>query len=413
MSRRVAVTGLGIVCPIGNSTEDVMNSVRNGRCGIAPITRYDTSYQKVKLAGEVKDLKIDAYIDPSEARKMGLYTQYALCAAIQAVRDSGLSFEEEDRQRCGVILGTGIGGIETIEQQQVRGEKHGFDRVNPFFIPRAISNMSAGHVALRFGLRGICETTVSACASSANAIGEAYLKVKEGRAEICLTGGSEAAVTPLSIGGFTSLQALSLSQDPARASIPFDKERNGFVMGEGGAVLVLEEYEHARRRGAHIYGEITGYGATCDAYHITSPDPDAKEAAACIRLAMEEAGLSPEDVDYINAHGTSTHLNDSCETKAIRAVFGDAADHLKVSSTKSMTGHMLGAAAAVEAVITLLAMEEGFVPPTIGLRVPDPECDLDYVPETGYSCPIRNALSESFGFGGHNVCLAFRREDKA
>ncbi len=408
MTRRVAVTGMGIVCPIGNSVSEVMDSVRAGRCGITPITHYDTSAQKVKLAGEVKDLDITSYIEPSEARKMDLYTQYALCAAADAVTDSGLTFASEDRKRCGVILGTGIGGIATIEEQEKRGEKRGYDRVNPFFIPRAISNMSAGHIALRFGLKGICETTVSACASSANAIGESFLMVREGRADIMLTGGSEAAVTPLSIGGFTSLQALSLSQDPERASIPFDQERNGFVMGEGGAVLVLEEYGHAKARGAHIYGEVTGYGASCDAYHITSPDPTGEGAADCMRYAMEDAGISPEEVDYINAHGTSTHMNDAGETRAIHQAFGEAALRLKVSSTKSMTGHLLGASAAVEAVITLKAMEDSFLPPTIGYKVPDPECDLDYVPGRGYEYPIRNALSNSFGFGGHNVCLALR-----
>lgn len=409
MRRRVVITGLGIVCPIGNDKEEVWKSVENGRCGIGPITLYDPSEQKVKLAGEVKDLNLEAYLDKRESRRMDRYTQFAMVAAEQAMSDSGLLDLEESRDRWGVIMSSGIGGIGTIENEKVRGMEKGYDRVSPFFIPMAIANMAAGHIAIKYGLHGMCTSVLSACASAANAIGDSFRHIRDGYGDIMIAGGAEAAITQLSMGGFTSLKALTTETDPDRASIPFDAERSGFVMGEGAGALILEEYEHARNRGAHIYAEIVGYGANCDAYHITAPSPEGKGAEQCMRLAMEDAGIGPEDIDYINAHGTSTKMNDSCETAAIRRIFKEDPMRVAVSSTKSMTGHLLGASAAVEAVITVEAVERGFLPPTIHYQVPDPECDLNLVPNQGYSAEIRYALSNSFGFGGHNVSLVFCR----
>ena len=306
-------------------------------------------------------------------------------------------------------MSSGIGGIDTIEKEHSRGLEKGFDRVSAYYIPKAISNMAAGNIAIRFGLKGMCSCVVSACASAANGIGDAFRNIRDGYADVMLAGGSEASVTELCIGGFTALKALSKSEDLKRASIPFDKERNGFVMGEGAAVLVLEEYEHARARGAVILGEVVGYAATCDAYHITALDPEANEASRCMELALEDAGIAPEDVDYINAHGTSTKINDECETKAIHKAFGGHAGKLKVSSTKSMTGHLLGASAAVEAVVTVKALQEEIAPPTAGLTLQDEMCDLDYVPGKCVKAPLKYAMSNSFGFGGHNVCLVFKR----
>lgn len=419
MKRRVAITGMGITCPIGNSVKEVMESVRDGKCGIAPITHYDTTDRIVTLAGEIKNLNMDEYIPPKEQRKLDKYAQYAIVAATQAMNDSGLLDTDEERDRWGTIISSGIGGIKSIEDNQMVGSKRGFDKVTPFYIPMAISNMAAGNVAILFGLKGFCSATVTACASAANAIGDGFRQIRDGYADVMLCGGSEAAITPLSIGGFTSMKALSHSKDPARASIPFDKERSGFVMGEGAGILVLEDYDHATARGAHIYGEVAGYGANCDAYHITSPCPDGSGAAKCMRLAIQDAGLKPEDIDYVNAHGTSTVINDKGESAAIKAVFGDHAASgtqggpesrkLKVSSTKSMTGHMLGASAAAEAVITVKALEDSFVPPTVGYKVPDEECDLDYVPNRGYEYHMTYAISNSFGFGGHNATLVFKK----
>lgn len=409
MRRRVVITGLGIVCPIGNDKEEVWSSVKAGRCGIGPITLYDPAEQKVKLAGEVKDLKLDDYVDKREARKMDRYTQFAMVAAKQAMTDSGLLGLDEPRDRWGVIMSSGIGGIGTIENEKVRGMEKGYDRVSPYFIPMSIANMAAGHIAIEYGLHGMCTSVVTACASAANAIGESFRHIRDGYGDVMVAGGAEAAITPLCMGGFTSLKALTTAADPARASIPFDAERRGFVMGEGAGALILEEYEHARKRGAQIYAEIVGYGANCDAYHITAPSPEGTGAEQCMRLAMEDAGISPAEVDYINAHGTSTKMNDSCESAAIRRIFGDDVKRVRVSSTKSMTGHLLGASAAVEAVITVEAVQKDFVPPTVNYKVPDPECSLDVVPGNGYPMKINYALSNSFGFGGHNVTLVFRK----
>ena len=409
MSRRVVVTGLGIVCPIGNDKEEVWSSVVEGKCGIAPITHYDTSSQKVKLAGEVKNLDLDRYVDRRESRKMDKYTQFAMAAAEQAMQDSGLLQLDESRERWGVIMSSGIGGIGTIENEKVRGIEKGYDRVSPYFIPMSIVNMAAGHIAIRYGLHGMCTSVVTACASAANAIGDSFRHIRDGYGDIMVAGGAEAAITPLCIGGFTSLKALTTAKDPERASIPFDAERSGFVMGEGAGALILEEYEHAKQRGAHIYAEIAGYGTNCDAYHITAPSPQGIGAEKCMRLAMEDAGITPEDVDYINAHGTSTKMNDSCESAAIRRIFSADPMRVCVSSTKSMTGHLLGASAAVEAVITAEAVEKDFVPPTVHYQVPDPECELNVVPGKGHPTKICYALSNSFGFGGHNVTLVFRK----
>lgn len=413
MRRRVVITGLGIVCPIGNDKEEVWSSVKAGRCGIGPITLYDPAEQKVKLAGEVKDLKLDDYVDKREARKMDRYTQFAMVAAKQAMTDSGLLGLDEPRDRWGVIMSSGIGGIGTIENEKVRGMEKGYDRVSPYFIPMSIANMAAGHIAIEYGLHGMCTSVVTACASAANAIGESFRHIRDGYGDVMVAGGAEAAITPLCMGGFTSLKALTIAADPARASIPFDAERSGFVMGEGAGALILEEYEHARKRGAQIYAEIAGYGANCDAYHITAPSPEGTGAEQCMRLAMEDAGISPAEVDYINAHGTSTKMNDSCESAAIRRIFGDDVKRVRVSSTKSMTGHLLGASAAVEAVITVEAVQKDFVPPTVNYKVPDPECSLDVVPGNGYPMKIGYALSNSFGFGGHNVTLVFRKAEES
>ena len=409
MKRRVVITGTGVVCPVGNDTEQTWENVKNGVCGIGPITKYDTTDRKVKLAGEVKDFDPLKYMDAAEARKLDDYSIYAVAAAQQAFDEAGLEDTDESRQRWGVIMSSGIGGIDTIEKEHSRGLEKGFDRVSAYYIPKAISNMAAGNIAIRFGLKGMCSCVVSACASAANGIGDAFRNIRDGYADVMLAGGSEASVTELCIGGFTALKALSKSEDPKRASIPFDKERNGFVMGEGAAVLVLEEYEHARARGAVILGEVVGYAATCDAYHITALDPEANEASRCMELALEDAGIAPEDIDYINAHGTSTKINDECETKAIHKAFGGHAGKLKVSSTKSMTGHLLGASAAVEAVVTVKALQEEIAPPTAGLTQQDEMCDLDYVPGKCVKAPLKYAMSNSFGFGGHNVCLVFKR----
>ena len=409
MKRRVVITGTGVVCPVGNDTAQTWENVKNGICGIGPITKYDTTDRKVKLAGEVKDFDPLKYMDAAEARKLDDYSIYAVAAAQQAFDEAGLEGSEESRQRWGVIMSSGIGGIDTIEKEHSRGLEKGFDRVSAYYIPKAISNMAAGNIAIRFGLKGMCSCVVSACASAANGIGDAFRNIRDGYADVMLAGGSEASVTELCIGGFTALKALSKSEDPQRASIPFDKERNGFVMGEGAAVLVLEEYEHARARGAVILGEVVGYAATCDAYHITALDPEANEASRCMELALEDAGIVPEDIDYINAHGTSTKINDECETKAIHKAFGGHAGKLKVSSTKSMTGHLLGASAAVEAVVTVKALQEEIAPPTAGLTQQDEMCDLDYVPGKCVKAPLKYAMSNSFGFGGHNVCLVFKR----
>lgn len=409
MSRRVVITGLGTVNPLGNNVETTWDNVKKGVCGIDEITRIDTTNHAVKLAGEVKDLDVTAVIDKKDARRMDRFAQYAVVAADEAFKQSGLDMEKEDAERCGVIFSSGIGGMEVTEKNYQTGERRGFDKISPFYIPMTIANMGAGNIAIRFGFKGICSSVVTACASGNNAIGDSFHYIRDGYADVMICGGSEAAITDMAIGGFTAMQALNTTTDKNRASIPFDKERAGFVMGEGAGALVLEEYGHAKARGAQIYGEVVGYGATCDAYHITAPCPDGAGGAACMAMAVKDAGIQPEQVGYINAHGTSTHLNDAGETMAIKKTFGEHAYKLMVSSTKSMTGHLLGGSGAVEAVITTLALHDGFIPATINYQVPDEECDLDIVPNEGRNLQVEYALSNSLGFGGHNASILLKK----
>lgn len=409
MKRRVVITGMGTVNPLANNVADSWKKVQEGACGIGPITRFDTTDFIIKLAGEVKNLEIEELLGKKESKHMDRYTQFAMIAAMEAMKDSALDMEKEDASRCGCIVSAGIGGLSTIESENRKGMERGFNKVSPFFIPMVISNMAAGQIAIAYGLKGMCSCVVTACASSNNAIGDAFRHIRDGYAEVMVCGGAEGCITPLGMGGFASAKALNTTDDPTRASIPFDKERAGFVMGEGAGILVLEEYEHAVARGAKIYAEVVGYGATCDAYHITAPHPEGDGGAACMRQALSDAGMAPEDIDYINAHGTSTHMNDACETKAIRKAFGAHADQLMVSSTKSMTGHLLGGAGAVEAIFTTLAVQNDFVPATINYQVPDEECDLDIVPNEGRHATVRAALSNALGFGGHNASILIRK----
>lgn len=407
--RRVVVTGLGAVTPIGNNVEAMWEGVKAGKCGIAPITHFDTTDRKVTLAGEVKDFVPEEVLDKREIRKMDRFTQFALTAAKEAMADCGLNTEEADLNRCGVIVSSGIGGLGTIQAEDAKGIEKGYDRISPFFIPMSISNMAAGQIAIAFGFHGMCSCIVTACASGTNAIGDGFHYIRDGYADVMICGGSEASITPLGIGGFTSMKALNTTTDPNRASIPFDKERSGFVMGEGAGMLVLEEYEHAKKRGAKIYCEVVGYGANCDAHHITAPLEDGSMAAACMQLAMADAKMDANDMTYINAHGTSTHLNDQGETAAIKLAFGNHAKELMVSSTKSMTGHLLGASGAVEGVITALSVNKDYVPATINYKVPDEACDLDIVPNEGRNVTVEYAMSNSLGFGGHNATIVFKK----
>ncbi len=401
------ITGLGAVTPLGHTAQVSFAAARQGACGVDKITAFDVSDHKVKLAAEVKNLRVEEHLDKKEARKLDRFTQFALIAAQEAMQDSGLKLEQEDRARIGVSVSSGIGGLSAIEREHSKGLDHSFDRVSPFFIPMSIGNMAAGHIAITYGLQGMCTCPVTACAGGTNAVGDSFRQVRDGYADVMVCGGAEASITPLGIGGFTSMKALCESQNPNRASIPFDKERNGFVMGEGAGILVLEEYEHAVKRGAKIYCELLGYGSNCDAYHITAPLPDGSGAANCMRLAMADADVKPEDVVYLNAHGTSTQLNDRAEIGAVKQVFGPAAAKLQISSTKSMVGHMLGASGAVEAVFTALTVHEGVILPTINYQVPDPDCDLDIVPNQAREVAVTVAMSNSFGFGGHNASLIF------
>ena len=407
--RRVVITGMGTVNPLGHNLADTWQAVKNGVCGIAPITHYDASAQKVHLAAEVKDWDPTSVLDKKEVRHMARYSQLAMASAKEAVADSGLDLESLDRTRCGVIVSSGVGGIAMTESEQMRCSEKGFDRASPFYIPSTIANMGAGLIAIAFGFQGMCTCPVTACAGGSNAVGDAFRHIRDGYAEVMLCGGAEAAVTPLSIGGFTSMRALHVGDDPNRASIPFDAQRSGFVLGEGAAILVLEEYEHAKARGAKVYAEVVGYGSTCDAYHMTAPAPNGEGGARAMAQALADGGVAPQQVGYINAHGTSTPLNDSGETAAIKTVFGDHAYKLAVSSTKSMTGHMLGAAGAVEAIFSALTLKDGFLPATIHYQEPDPACDLDYVPNEGRQAQVEYVLSNSLGFGGHNACVLFKK----
>ena len=409
MKRRVVITGMGAITPLGNSAEDAWVAALRGTCGIGPITRYDASAQRVHLAAEVKDWSAADALGAQESKHLARFTQLALAAAREAVEASGLDLDAMDRTRAGVSVSSGIGGVEETENQQTRCLTRGFDRCSPFYIPMGISNMAAGNIAIAFGLQGMCTCPVAACAGGSNAVGDAFRHIRDGYAEVMVAGGTEAAITPLSVGGFTTMRALHVGDDPSCASIPFDARRSGFVMGEGAGMLVLEELEHARARGVGIIAEVAGYGVTCDAHHITSPAPQGEGGARAMAQALDDAGVTPDQVDYINAHGTSTSLNDRCETAAIKTVFGPRAYEIAVSSTKSMTGHLLGAAGAVEAVLCAQVLRDGMVPPTINYRETDPACDLDYVTEGARRMPVRYALSNSLGFGGHNACLLFKK----
>lgn len=409
--RRVVVTGIGTINPIGHNVEETWKSIEEGKCGIAPISLFDTKGMKVTLAGEVKDFDVTKYIDKKEAKKMDRFIQMGMIASHEAMLDSGLDINNIDSHRFGVIVSSGIGGLGSIEKNYQTGAKRGFDRVSPFFIPMTISNLAAGHIAIAYHAQGLCTCPVTACAGGTNAIGDAFRNIRDGYQDVMIAGGCEASVTPLGIGGFTSMKALSDATDPNRASIPFDKERNGFVMGEGAGILILEELEHALKRGAHIYGEMTGYGVSCDAHHITAPLPNGEGGAYAMQNALDDAGISYDVIDYINAHGTSTHLNDLCETEAIKSVFKEHAYKLAVSSTKGHTGHCLGAAGGIEAVLSVLALKHGFIPPTLNYQVKDEECDLNVVPNKGVKKELHYVMSNSLGFGGHNASIIFKEYD--
>ena len=408
MERRVVVTGLGAITPIGNTVEEFWKGIKEGKCGIDKITKFDTSDYKVKIAAEVKGYNEDEFFDKRTAKRMDLFSQYAIVAAREAIKDAGITAENTDMTRVATIISTGIGGLGTIEKENRNLVEKGPERVSPMYIPMSIVNMAAGNVAIDLGLKGESFCVVTACASGTHSIGEAYRMIKHGYQDAAVAGGTEASITPTGIAGFSNIKALTQAEDVTRASIPFDKERSGFVMGEGAGVLVLEEYEHAKKRNAKIYAEVVGYGATSDAYHITSPSPDGEGAARAMKNAMKEAKINPEQVTYINAHGTSTHLNDLGETLAVKLAFGEAANKVMMSSTKGNTGHLLGAAGGVEAVACVKAIEDSFVPPTIGYKVPDEECDLDVVPNKGRNQKVAYAMSNSLGFGGHNSSILFK-----
>lgn len=411
MERRVVITGMGAITPLGNNVETYWENLKNGVLGIDFIKNVDTTNFEVKIAAEVKDFNPEPVIDKKEARRLDRYAQFAMVAADQAIKDANLDLDSIDKKRFGVYVGSGIGGISTIETDVSNVVEKPSRRVTPFFVPMAIINLSAGNIAIKYGAKGPCITTVTACATGNNSIGEAFRAIKYGYADIILAGSSEAPISRMGIGGFAGMKALNITDDPKKASIPFDKDRKGFVIGEGGAILVMESLESAEKRGAKILAEIVGYGATCDAYHITSPDPEGEGAAEAMRLAIEDAKIDKSEISYINAHGTSTGLNDKYETIAIKKAFGEYAYKIPISSTKSMTGHLLGGAGAIEAVACIKALQDGFIPPTIGLENPDEGLDLDYVPKVGRKADLKYALSNSLGFGGHNVTLVFKKWD--
>ena len=412
MKRRVVVTGLGAVTPIGNNVDDFWAGIRAGKVGIGPITRFDATGYKAQLAAEVKGFHAKERMDAKAARRMELFSQYAVAAALEAKEDAGLDMEQEDAFRVGVIIGSGVGSLATVEQAHEKIVEKGPGRVTPMMIPMMISNMAAGNVSIQLGARGKCTNVVTACASGTHCIGDAFRAIQYGDADVIFAGGTESAICPTGVAGFAALTALSTSMDPRRASIPFDKDRNGFVLGEGAGVVVLEELEHAKKRGARIYAEVCGYGATGDAYHITSPIPDGSGAAKAMTLAMEESGVTPEQVDYINAHGTSTHHNDLFETKAIHAAFEDAAEQVAVNSTKSMIGHLLGAAGGVEFIVCVKSIQDGYIHQTVGTTEADPECDLNYVIGEPIEKDVRVAVSNSLGFGGHNASILIRKYEE-
>lgn len=408
--RRVVVTGVGAVSPLGTGNGKNWDALVAGRSGIDLITRFDASDLPVKIAGEVKDFNPEDFIEKKEVKKMDLFIQYALAAAQFAMEDSGLQITDENAERVGVVVGAGLGGLPTIEKYHAAMMEGGYKKISPFFIPMLIINLAPGHISIKFGAKGPNLSSVSACATGTHSIGDAYHMIKRGDADAMIAGGTESTVTPLGIGGFAVMKALSTrNDDPKGASRPFEKNRDGFVLAEGAGIVILEEYEAARKRGAKIYAEIVGYGLSGDAYHLTAPAPEGEGAARCMKMALNNAGINPEQVDYINAHGTSTPFNDYYESLAVKSVFGDHAKKVLVSSTKSMTGHLLGAAGGVEAVFTLMGMDKGVVPPTINYQEQDPECDLDYVPNTARDAKITYALSNNFGFGGTNATLLFKK----
>ena len=408
--KRAVITGVGAVTPVGIGKDEMWKNIKDGVSGIGIISKFDPTDFACRVAAEVKDFDVTKYIEKKEAKRMDLFVQYAVAAAKMAVEDSGIDMSAEDPTRCGVIAGSGIGGIGTLCEQHKKLLDRGPSKVSPFMIPMMISNMAVGQIAIAFNCKGVNLTTVSACASGTDAIGQALLAIRRGDADVIFAGGSEATINELALAGFASMKALTTRNDtPDKACSPFDKNRDGFIMGEGAGIMIIEELEHAKKRGAHIIAELVGYGSTNDAYHITAPAPEGEGGARCMELAVKDAGIEPEAVDYINAHGTSTPYNDKFETAAIKTVFKDHAYKLAVSSTKSMTGHMLGAAGGVEGIITALAIEDDYLPPTINYETPDPECDLDYVPNKGREAKINYAVSNSLGFGGHNASIVLKK----
>ena len=409
MERRVVVTGMGAITPIGNNVEEFFNGLIEGKCGIDNITLFDTEKFKVKLAAQVKGYNAEDYFDRRSAKRLDRFSQFAMIAAREAIKDSGITKENTDMERIGIVVSSGIGGLGTIEEQNINLNQKGPDRVSPMYIPMAICNMATGNIAIDLGIRGESECIVTACASGTHSIGEALRLIRHGYQDAMLCGGCEASITPSGIAGFTTIKALNTTDDKTRASIPFDKERSGFVMGEGAGVLVLEELEHAKARGAKIYAEVVGYGASSDAYHITSPAPEGEGGKRAMINALKDAKINPEDITYINAHGTSTPLNDKCETQAIKGAFEKCYDKLYVSSTKGHTGHLLGAAGAIEAIACVKAIEKSIIPPTIGYKVKDDDCDLNIVPNKPVEHEIKYAMSNSLGFGGHNSTIILKK----
>lgn len=409
MERRVVVTGIGAVTPIGNNVEDFWKGIKNNQVGIAPITKFDTTDFKVKLNAEIKDFNVADFMDAKSAKRMDDFSKYAMVASMEAMKNSGLEITEENADRIGCIIGSGVGGTITHENMVLKMNEKGPRRVSPLFVPMYIANMAAGNICIHFGIRGKSLSVSTACASGTNAVGEAFRAIKYGEADAVLTGGTEASMAPCGVAGFVSLNALNFTDDPEKASIPFDLERNGFIIGEGAGMLVLEELEHAKKRNADILAEVVGYGSTTDAFHITLPREDGSGAAKAMVLAMKEADVKPKDISYINAHGTSTHANDLTETKAIKLAFGDYAAKVPISSTKSMIGHLLGAAGAVELITCVKSIQESYIHPTVGLKTPDPECDLDYVPGEGRNIEVNYAISNSLGFGGHNASVIIKK----
>lgn len=409
METRVVVTGMGAITPIGNDVESFWNGLKEKKVGIGPITQFDTTDYKAKLAAEVKDFDPKAYMDPKAAKRMERFSQFAVAASKEALESSGLELEKEDPYRIGVCVGSGIGSLQAMEREHKKLLEKGPGRVNPLLVPMMISNMAAGNVAIAYGLKGKCINVVTACATGTHSIGEAFRSIQCGEADAMLAGGTEASISPIGVAGFTALTALTTAEDPMRASIPFDKDRSGFVMGEGAGVVVLESLEHALARNAVIYAEVVGYGATCDAYHITSPAEDGSGAARAMMNAIKEAGIQPEAIDYVNAHGTSTHHNDLFETMAIKTALGDHAKKVKINSTKSMVGHLLGAAGGVEFITCVKSITEGYVHATAGLEEEGEGCDLDYTKGQGVSCDVKYAISNSLGFGGHNASILLKK----